>query len=337
MRYLNKEVNFNLSGGFMKLGIDIGFNSVKVAGPGGIEIKFPTAVAVYNKPQIEIGTSKKRPSFYNGKFYLIGEDAIGEAGIKYSLEIDFLIEYAPLFIHKAIEKAERLTGETVDSISLGLPIAYYRPRMFDLWRKVEGFVVDGRVYKFHSEINGEKIRAVHPQGGGILIDYIVKNNVDMAGAKDKGFVLDIGFNTVIVIAFGEKYTGVPENSKQYSQLGISRVINDLEQKIAINYGIDDKTKIEVAQILIAKQVKNYGKIINLESMINEVVENYIDNIMLRIQSDYEKKFREIDKLIIAGGGAYYIKNSSRLFEKYKDIIVVIERPEFSNARGFYYI
>ncbi len=323
----------------MKLAIDIGFSSVKIVGANGIMTKFPTAIAVYNKPQVELGVEKKKPSFYNGKYYLIGEDAIGEPDVKYSLEIDFLIEYAPLFISKAIEKLERSGYGTVDEISLGLPIEYYRKYMLQLWDKVKDFTVNNRRYSFFSDIItdkvGTKVLAVHPQGGGILVDYILKNNINTATAKDKGFILDIGFNTVIVVAFDEGYTGVSNNSKQYSKLGVSRVINDLEQKIARDYGIDDNTKIETTQILTNKIVKNYGKTYDLSEYINEVMANYMESIILRIQADYETKLRQADKLIIAGGGAYHIKNT--LPEKYKDLVYIMDMPEFSNARGFYFL
>ncbi len=323
----------------MKLAIDIGFSSVKVVGANGVMTKFPTAAAVYNKPQIELGVEKKKPSLYNGKYYLIGGDAIGEPDVKYSLEIDFLIEYAPLFISKAIEKVESVGYGTVDEISLGLPIEYYRKYMLPLWDRVKDFTVNNRHYMFYSDIItdkiGPKVLAIHPQGGGILVDYILKNNINTAAAKDKGFILDIGFNTVIVVAFDEGYTGVSNNSKQYSKLGISRVINDLEQKIARDYGIDDSTKIETTQILTNKTIKNYGKTHDLTDDINEIMVNHMESIILRIQSDYETKLRQADKLIIAGGGAYHIKNS--LPVKYRDLVYIMDLPEFSNARGFYYL
>lgn len=323
----------------MKLAIDIGFSSVKIVGANGIMTKFPTAVAVYNKPQVELGVEKKKPSLYNGKYYLIGDDAMGEPDVKYSLEIDFLIEYAPLFISKAIEKVESIGYGMVDEISLGLPIEYFRKYMMPLWDKVKDFIVNGRHYMFYSDIItdkiGPKVLSIHPQGGGILVDYILKNNINTAAAKDKGFILDIGFNTVIVVAFDEGYTGVSNNSKQYSKLGVSRVINDLEQKIARDYGIDDSTKIETTQILTNKAVKNYGKTHDLTDYINDIMSNYMESIILRIQADYETKLRQADKLIIAGGGAYHIKNS--LPVKYKDLIYIMDMPEFSNARGFYYL
>ena len=82
----------------MKLAIDIGFSSIKVAGAYGMTLKYPTAIAAYNKPQVEFGLSAKKPIFYDGKYYLVGDDAIGESDIKYSLEIDFLKEIAKAVI-----------------------------------------------------------------------------------------------------------------------------------------------------------------------------------------------------------------------------------------------
>jgi hypothetical protein len=321
----------------MKLAIDIGFSSIKVAGAYGLTLKFPTAIAAYNKPQVEFGESSKKPVFFNGRYYLVGDDAIGEQDVKYSLEIDFLIEYSPLFIYKAIEMVENgaygYGQNRINEISLGLPIEYYRSKMFDLWKKAEKFEVNKRTFSFFSEIKDGKVRCIHPQGGGILVDYIARNNINPEYSKEKGFVLDIGFNTVIVVAFDEGYTGVSENSKQYSKLGISRIAEDLSQKIAREYGIDDETKIETAEILLKKSIKNYGKTIDLSGYIAEAMSNYMESIMLRLQSDYERKLRQSDKLIIAGGGAYYIKNN--LPERYKDMSFVIDLPEFSNARGFY--
>ena len=317
----------------MKLAIDIGFSSVKVVGDG-ICFKFTSAVAVYNKPSVDLGYAGKKTLEYNGEFYLIGEDAIGEPHIKYSLEIDYLIEYAPLFIAKAIEIAEdRFNFGGVSEIVLGLPIEYYKLKRMDLWNKVKLFNVNGRRYQFFSRVNdkGELLYPVFAQGAGVLRDYIEKYDITVRD-KASGFVLDVGFNTVLVVSF-EDYAAKSDNSKQYTKLGISKAISDIEQSIIREYGIDDETKVELSQILMSKTITNYGEKIDLTEKINKAMANYIDSIFLRIQTDYEKKFRQSDKLIIAGGGAYYIKDS--LPEKYKNLVTIMDAPEYSNARGFY--
>jgi hypothetical protein len=317
----------------MKLAIDIGFSSVKVT--DGISFKFPTLISGYTKPSVDLGYGREKTFTYEGRDYLVGDEAKNGTDVMYSFEIDFLIDYAPLFIAKAVEIAESKGAGNILEIALGLPIEYYKDNKERLWQTAKSFIINDRQYRFYEKVkkDGSLLYPVYPQGIGILSDYIEQAGVTV---KDdgSGFVLDIGFNTVLVVAF-ENYGATKAGHKQYTQLGISKASRKLEDYLINTYGIDDRTQIELLQILTNKTFKHYGKKIDVSDKVNAIMLDYIDGILLRVQTDYDRRFGSSDKLIIGGGGAYYVKND--IYKKYPDLAVFMENPEFSNARGFYHL
>ena len=95
----------------VRMGIDIGFGDVKAVfsrfvGNGRFEtenIKFPSAIArVKNKVISGLDDAQVEYEFEKRK-YLIGKDAISSANIIPTRDIDFIMEFSPLFIFRAME------------------------------------------------------------------------------------------------------------------------------------------------------------------------------------------------------------------------------------------
>lgn len=318
-----------------KLAIDIGFSSVKAIGAGGFKIKFPTAVAVWSRPAVEFESSHSKPPMeFDGRYYLVGEDAFRERDIIYSLEIGHLIKYAPLFIAKAIDLVRGLGYGLVDEIVVGLPTGHFKNKWAELWERVRQFSINGKKYEFHKKWTEKGfIPPICPQGVGILYDYAYKNGLRMGVDGGVGFSLDIGFNTVLVVAH-DKLVRQADKTKQYDKKGISKVADAVGQELAAEYGINNETKIELSKILLTKSVTHYGKKIDLADMINKAMSNYIESVIKDIRSDYETWFSRSNNLIIGGGGAYYIDKES-LPKEYEELVQLVSEPEFSNARGYY--
>jgi len=71
----------------------------------------------------------------------------------------------------------------------------------------------------------------------------------------------------------------------------------------------------------------------LSEIIRKVVEDYADWLMSVVTSRWEDRVQRADRLILAGGGAYYLK--PYIPAKYRKVLFVPDEPEFSNARGFF--
>ncbi|WP_029523595.1 ParM/StbA family protein [Persephonella sp. KM09-Lau-8] len=297
------------------IAIDTGFSSVKVKTKEK-EFKFPSAIATHKPSAISLG---EEPSYveYQGKKYIVGEEALDYDDKKYARSIEFLLEYAPLFVAEAIKRINK----KIDTLSVGLPLGYYMKHKEDLEKKLSKFMINDEVYEFNV--------LVHPQGVGILADYVYHEKPE---ENEEGYVLDIGFNTVIAVRYKE-LKAKAEGSKQYELFGISKAIENLQEYIKAKYDLN-LNSIESNDVFLKGYLKaGYGKKYDLTDQINQIMENYIDTLLKTIEDEFDRHLKKADKLIIAGGGAYHIKKY--LPEKYKDFIHIPSNPEFANVRGFY--
>lgn len=298
------------------IAIDTGFSSVKVKTEDK-EFKFPSAIAVYKRSAIRLDDENTPKYEYQGKEFVVGEEALDYDDKKYARSVEFILEYAPLFIAEAI----RQSGGEYSALSVGLPLGFYMDYKAKLKQRLSKFMINGTVYEFSV--------AVHPQGVGVLADYIYQES---PSNDEAGYVLDIGFNTVIAVRYKD-LRAKAEGSKQYELFGISKAIEDLQEYIKANYDLN-LNSIEANDVFLKGYLKaGYGKRYDLSDVIHRILENYIDTLLKTVENEFDAYLKKADRLIIAGGGAYHIEKY--LPEKYKDFIYIPDKPEFSNVRGYY--
>lgn len=299
----------------MVLAVDIGFSYVKVKKEDG-EFKFPSVLAVYKPSAVDYLLQDKVLEF-EGKQYVVGEEALDYTDKKYTRSIDFVIEYAPLFLAKA------LGDNTEGKIVTGLPIEDFKSNKDKLKERLSKFVVNGKVYNLDVEI--------YPQGIGALASYIAQRNPDK---WERGYILDIGFNTLIAVRYDELRVRV-EGTKQYTEFGISKAVQDLQSYIQSQYN-QTLNLLEANDVFLKGFLRgDYGKRYDMFNVIDKIVENYIDGIIKTLEGEYGRFIKTADRLVAVGGGAYYLQNY--LPDKYKDFIFIPDNPEFANVRGYYVI
>ncbi len=298
-----------------KLSIDIGFSATKVVGENINFFKFPTAVGFYRESSSNITTSKDKIYEWNNRKYLVGEAALTEDTQIYNRNIEYILKYAPLFITHAID----LSNIIPTNLVLGLPVDQYKKYKDDYAKISSDYVMNGITYKF------QEVK-VFPQSIGILKDYIdtTKPNIN-----ENGYILDIGFNTVIVLRYN-KLSAQAEGTRQFNQMGISKALDELGNHITNNYQITLNHQ-ELNNAFITKNITYYGKKIDLTEIINKIIEGYIEFLMSMLHNEFERFLVKSDRIVLAGGGAVYMT----LPENYKDFSYIMPNPEFSNARGFY--
>lgn len=297
------------------IAIDTGFSSVKVK-TDDKEFKFPSAIAVYKPSAIKLDSDTQTLE-YQGKRYVVGEEALEYDDKKYARSVEFLLEYAPLFIAEAIRKA----GGEYTVLSVGLPLGYYADYKNQVKEKLSKFMINENIYNFDVYVN--------PQGVGVLADYIYQAKPE---EDERGYVLDIGFNTVIAVRYKD-LKAKAEGSKQYELFGISKAIEDLQEYIKAKYDLN-LNSIEANDVFMKGILKaGYGKKYDLTNVIENIVENYMDTLLKTIENEFDQYLKRADRLVIAGGGAYMIEKY--LPEKYRDFVYIPKNPEFANVRGYY--
>ncbi len=301
------------------LGLDIGFGDVKAV-CDGVKIKIPTAVAYAEESACELGAFSQdyEEYLFANRKYIVGESAMSKAFSTRSY--DFLKRYAPLLTYKVIKGLPK----KVTSLATGLPLAYFtQTHKADFMTAMKRITVDSETMELDV--------AVFPQGVGALLDYRLNDKGEAnEGTAHSGLVIDIGFNTVDVVAF-KNGSAMKPDSGMLERAGISKPAQDLARILQKETTIN-LTEQEAKDVLLNGGLSVYGHDKDLSEIIRRAIENYVEWLLSVITSRWEDRLQRADKLILAGGGAYYLE--SHLPSKYRKLLYISDEPEFANARGF---
>lgn len=323
----------------IRIGIDIGFGDVKIitgkinttSGPEKHE-KYPLALARITNRSIEGLNDAQLEYAFENRRYLLGSDAMVSRNIIPTRDIDFLLEFSPLLVFRALEfaaQAFHLPLQTVCTsaeICLGLPLAYYKAKKNDLAYRLKYFEVSGYQINIPSP-------AIQAQGQGILLDFLFDDqsrpNREWIGSNL--LILDIGFNTVDILCVHEGRSSA-EWSNMLEGAGICRICRGLD--IALKRMGLEFSEQAVKKVLSRQKTTLYGEEIDLSDTIKDLQVDYADYLYREIRSRFSDILKTTRKLIVAGGGAYYVSDVFK--EKYPDDFLLIPyQPEFSNARGYF--
>jgi len=287
----------------MVLGLDIGFGHTKVC-CAEEKFKFPTQLAFApDDPNMELEMVN-----IAGNKYIIGKDTKHST---YRIEIpnvEYLIKYAPVFLKYVLNK---VNINDVDVVVTGLPPSCKR--------YVEPFIENLKtVFSKHIE--------VLPQGIGILYD--TEDKLD-----SEAIIIDIGYNTVDCISVEKDEYNVWKKKRAVTMenLGVMKAVEILRELIPDNIAI---LKGWSASRLLECFEKGYiflsGEKIFLDQYKKDSILKYTEILMSKVDQEFKDLFRETPAVVLAGGGAYYVNNSS-----FGKNIIIPNEPEFSQARGYY--
>ena len=286
------------------LGIDIGFGSVKVYSEG-VEYKFPTAVAympddeVMEVERVNVG----------GRYFVVGRDVKYVASYKIEIPgVKDLIRWSGVFLKYVLDKF----GEFGVVVS-GLP-----PNAKKHVSEFEAVL--------RSVSRDAKIKIL-PQGAGILYD-VVSGNVSLGEVM----VVDIGYNTVDCLV-AEKVEGVWKKKRGITVegFGVMKAVSFMRELFSSkmeffkNWSVSRLVEaFEVGYVVVD------GERVDLSGYKAEAVKRYEEVLVGRLKAELSDDFRSVESVVLAGGGAYYV--SDKHFGKK---IMKPEKPEFSQARGYY--
>lgn len=276
----------------MKVAFDLGFGWTKVCTDTGECFKFPTWLAYHSDTAI----SEVDRVLVDGKEYVVGEDARLERQKITITSIQELLNYFPVFRKYALERLG--VSESEAQIITGLP----------------------PIHKDKAEILEKQGAVVLPQGLGIYLDVVDK--ID----SDELMIIDIGFNTVdyIVVIKGKRKKG-----NTIEKQGVERMIELFRNRLPDDLGVLKQFSF---QRLMDTFEKGYapvaGERIDLTPYKEKAIEEYNEVLKTRLKDEIGNLIDEIEQIVVAGGGAYYLKDIR------KAGVYVPEKPEFSQARGY---
>ena len=286
------------------LGIDIGFGSVKVYSDE-LEYKFPTAVAYM--PDDEVMEVEKIN--VGGRYFVVGRDVKYVARNKIEIPgVKDLIRWSGVFLKYVLDKF----GEFEVVVS-GLPPSAKR------------YVSEFEAV-LKSVCRDAKIKIL-PQGAGILYDVVSKEP-----SLSEVMVVDIGYNTVDCLV-AEKIEGVWKKKRGITieGFGVMKAVSFMRELFSSK--MEFFKNWSVSRLVDAFEVGYVvvdGERVDLSGYKAEAVKRYEEVLVGRLKAELGDDFRSIESVVLAGGGAYYV--SEKHFGKK---IMIPDKPEFSQARGYY--
>lgn len=316
-----------------KLGLDIGFGDVKVVIPLSRgdrvslrSVKFPTAIGRVKRGIVDLGNKSCKEYVFDGGSYFLGVEALYCQDTFDTRDRDFLVKYSPLLAFKALDHMR--AQDRVDlSLCVGIPLGYYKKYKKSVTRVLSKISVN-------SQTIIPKTIDVRAQGQGVYFDYIFNNSGKLDPAKKYSniLILDIGFNTVDILGIIEGQPSM-EWSDMLTKEGISRICEDLKLHVKKEYGVEESDQ-RMSHALEAGKIAIFGKSHDLSEIIGKLAQSYTERFIQNIRSSKWSDFlSRVDKLVVAGGGAYYVADAFQQVYP-KDFVYVPGMPEFSNARGF---
>lgn len=310
----------------MKLGLDVGYGDVKAVYTNSDQLmmlKFPTAISYAESGVGELSEFAENEEYeYRNRKYLVGRSAVFAAFSTRNFE--FMKRYLPLFLFKAANDVCERTGQPASDVALGLPLSHYtEANIKALTALLEQLDAERIVPQL-------KMR-FYPQGLGVLADYRLSADGSANYLTEKDMlIIDVGFNTVDVVA-AQKGKIIKNESDTLERHGVAKITMELAREIKSQMQFD-LSEQEAKDVICRGKIKLYGAERDLTEMIRESAENYSDWLFQEIRSKWSARIQRAEVVIVAGGGAYYLKGN--IPEEYLPIVHFPELPEFANARGF---
>lgn len=314
------------------IGMDQGFSSIKVSSEYG-DFKFANTVQEVSQTGnlFTAGNVNSQQSYeFEGKKYIVGDTA-GKSGkaIHYR-DVKYLLNYAPLMLAHVIDNLKQygVKKEDIYGIGIGLPLEDIS-FMQEYKDKLRSFTVNNETY------NIPKILC-YAQGVGAYADYVYNWGKSQISSDEKGFVWDIGENTMILVSY-EGYSVKKEGSRQFNKRGIS-AIYDMIREIVRKRIQREPDITDLRAVLSGKEIKSFGQLINFDDIIGPSVKKYLEDTYTSIMDKYGEEFSKCDKIILAGGGSIILsKYIEQVFNSNKDFFISAPHAEYSNARGYRHI
>lgn len=298
-------------------GFDIGFAQCKMDVPAfGATVTIPSAVASPQFAKAGFGGGQRLYVFDTGKFVFGSDALVPGAKQLQSLDTYWLLKYFPGFIC-AVADAGGVDLHKINVLSTGLPIDAWRKHQHLLKESLKSIHCNGEHYVF------DRVD-VRPQGVGALGYY---NSIYGPPANECGLVIDGGGNTVLSVRY-DNLRPIATDTREYDQLGMLAIARSIT-----SYLSELSSGRVVSEIKAMKAVHSktfLGQ--DITSVVNEAVERHCELLLSSLRADYRDIIPELDRIVVCGGGAYFIGDA--LKKEYGSKVVVLDNPEYANVKGY---
>lgn len=223
--------------------------------------------------------------------------------------------------------------DTIELLILGLPTEQF----YDKKRKdiITNLAIGKHV--INSLMTKEvKNVLILPQPAGAWMDLISSSEVEYVSKLQKGkiLVIDPGYFSVDSALFsgGEFFN----KSSTSSLWAVSRILEEVDEKIAVNHGGNAGVeKLEIAIKNKDKTVMVHGTEVEIDSLVNDASKHISELALSEILKSLRSEARNIDIILLAGGGANFYKETVDKFFPNSQVVVAEDHVN-SIAKGFWH-
>lgn len=325
------------------VGIDDGHSDVKVVLEDGSTRKFPTRIAfgahAADFPGMETNVTVfeivENSTKYTTHPFLHDEDCIDVRFDGYPESDMNLIMIQNALINSGLDSQNVV-------ICSGLPVQnHYTP---------DGHINNVLVEAKNKNLS-RQVRAGELQGATIVKSYVATEAIasfidaimDMDGKKSSLYekltsetvaVLDIGGKTTDFAVLHQGGRIVDKKRLGSFQNGILNLKDQIKNFIKTEFKLNSLGIKHIESALSQGTFKYGGTTYDVSSKVEEFKEIFVKNILQTLDRKLGD-LGDVEYILCVGGGSALLKNN--LINKYNGQAVVVDEPEFSNARGMFKI
>jgi len=295
-----------------KISIDIGYSSSKILFNGQY-YKVPTSISYANDAGIEFGENSTYE--FEGEKYYVGEQASDESFV--TTDFKFLMKFSPLIVFHIFKKLG-IVGDI--SLNTGLALTD--------WSKREEFKERLQFLKVNDETVATNVKVVGPQGSGAYNAFIIENSLQ-ENHPETCSVIDIGYRTINFLYFER---GVPSQTKMkgFPNHGVVSIMKPFSNYLETTYGMNFSEQ-EALKIFMNKSFTLGGvPQDNIPAVIDDLKNKFVQKLMNSVLVSEKKTLMLSEKVLVAGGGAYYIQD----VRMPQNTVFNNDPKEFSNVYGY---
>ena len=315
----------------MKIGIDIGYNAVKVQTGKGQSI-FPSVVGTPERASFSLnGHHDILITETTGSKWLIGESAIAQSRFASRREDRAWIESAEYYRLFLTALTEASTGSVSDlTITTGLPVSYYqdKAKLQELLLGQHKVKRDDRNWQTFT-VND--LRVIPQPFGAVLAvaldstGRIVNNDI----AQGNIGIIDIGGKTTNLLSVSR----LSEISKETASvnLGAWDIVRQIKTYLSQEYPDLELRDHEITEVIKQGWFSYFGGTVDITSVIDDVLQPVADQIIAQATQLWNSGAR-LGTILVAGGGAHLV--GEHVLD-YFPHAAIVDNPEYANVEGFY--
>jgi plasmid segregation protein ParM len=223
--------------------------------------------------------------------------------------------------------------DTIELLILGLPTEqFYDDKRKDIITRLASgkHIINSSMTKIVENV------LILPQPAGAWMDLISSSDISYVKKLQKGkiLVIDPGYFSVDSALFsgGEFFN----KSSTSSLWAVSRILEEVDERIATHHG--GNAGVEKLEIAIKNQDKTvmvHGTEVEIDTIVKESSKHVSELALSEILKSLRSEAKNIDIILLAGGGANFYKESVNKFFPNSQVVVADDHVN-SIAKGFWH-